>query len=634
MAQYDIENYSVARMWNEALLEAIRNDFARPTVHARNLFHTATVMYDAWAIYDSVAEPYLLGSMDCSFEGLPPINIDAPQAVNEAISYAAYRLLKHRFSNSVGAEESLVFFDALMEHLGYDLIDYPIVNEISVLSKPTDYLQSPASLGTYIGECMIARGLNDGSNEENAYVNQKYQPINPPLNPLVAGNPTLISPTRWQPLVLDNFVDQSGNSIVSGVPPFLGAEWWQVTPFALTANDLKILQRNGQDYWVYHDPGTPPYLTRNNTGELVEEYLWNFALVAAWASHLDPSDGVMIDISPRNLGNIHFDDLPKDVKDYRNFYNFSEGGDIGKGHNINPFTGLAYEANIVKRGDYTRVLAEFWADGPSSETPPGHWFSILNYVSDHDALVKRIGGTGAIVDDLEWDIKAYFLLGGTMHDAAVASWGIKGWYDYLRPISAIRAMADRGQSSDPNQANYSSSGIPLVPGLIELVSLGDPLAVTNPQHIGKVKLYTWRGPDYIRSPILDRAGVGWILAEQWWPYQRPNFVTPPFAGYISGHSTFSRAAAEVLSSFTGDRYFPGGIAEFLAPKGDFLVFEEGPSEDIVLQWATYQDASDQTSLSRIWGGIHPPIDDMPGRFVGVEIATDAFALAQQYFGGE
>ena len=102
-------------------------------------------------------------------------------------------------------------------------------------------------------------------------------------------------------------------------------------------------------------------------------------------------------------------------------------------------------------------------------------------------------------------------------------------------------------------------------------------------------------------------------------YQRPTFVTPPFAGYVSGHSTYSRAAAEVLTLLTGDEYFPGGVGEFKAPMNEFLVFEEGPSVDVTLQWATYRDASDQTSLSRIWGGIHPPADDIPGRKMGIEI---------------
>ena len=58
-----------------------------------------------------------------------------------------------------------------------------------------------------------------------------------------------------------------------------------------------------------------------------------------------------------------------------------------------------------------------------------------------------IGGSGPVVDRLEWDTKLYLALNGATHDSAIAAWGIKGWYDYLRPLSAIRAMADRGQSS-------------------------------------------------------------------------------------------------------------------------------------------------------------------------------------------
>ena len=128
-------------------------------------------------------------------------------------------------------------------------------------------------------------------------------------------------------------------------------------------------------------------------------------------------------------------------------------------------------------------------------------------------------------------------------------------------------------------------------------------------------------------------GVDWILAENWWPYQRPSFVTPPFAGYVSGHSTYSRAAAEVLTSITGDRFFPGGMSDFEIKANEFLKFESGPSVDMTLQWATYQDASDQCSLSRIWGGIHPPADDIPGRLIGIDIGKDAFEHAKSYFDG-
>jgi hypothetical protein len=152
------------------------------------------------------------------------------------------------------------------------------------------------------------------------------------------------------------------------------------------------------------------------------------------------------------------------------------------------------------------------------------------------------------------------------------------------------------------------------------------------QHIGKIAIHAWRGPDYIGNEMTDTAGVGWIRCEDWWPYQRPSFVTPPFAGYVSGHSVFSRAAAVLMSSITGDEFFPGGLGTFEAPRDEFLVFEDGPSVDITLQWAKYYDAADETSLSRIYGGIHPPADDIPGRIMGAQIGEDSWVKALQIFG--
>ncbi len=616
--------HSVARKWNEALLFAIRNDLARPTVHARNLFHVSTAMYDAWAAYDTIAKPVLLGNalgpFIFDFDGVE-IPEDVEAAREMAISYAAYRLLTYRFVFSPGGEESLAYFDSLFLELGYD-----------PFNTSTNYSTGdPAALGNYISAQFITFGKGDGSNENRDFANEYYETVNQPLRVANPGNPRISDLNRWQPLTLEVFIDQSGNVIPGSTPDFLSPEWGLVVPFALSPDDLTKYVRDSNEYWVYHDPGPPPYIQTEDGGGLSDEYKWGFSLVSVWSSQLDPSDSVMIDISPASLGNISLDQYPTTIEGLRDFYQLEAGGDLSQGHTMNPHTGAPYEPNMVLKGDYARVLAEFWADGPDSETPPGHWFTILNYVNDHPDLVRKYRGQGEELGILEWDIKSYLMMAGAMHDAAITAWGIKGWYDYIRPVSAIRAMADYGQSSDSTLSSYHPAGIPLIPGYIELVEVGDTLTDFSGEDLGKIKLYAWRGPDFIEDPDTSVAGVGWILAENWWPYQRPSFVTPNFAGYVSGHSTYSRAAAEILTKLTGDPFFPGGIGSFIAKKNEFLVFEDGPSEDVVLQWATYRDASDQTSLSRIWGGIHPPADDIPGRLIGIKIADGAFNTAESYF---
>jgi hypothetical protein len=612
---------SMARQWNELALGSIRKDFARPPVHARNLFHLSAVQWDAWAVYDPDACTYLLGQdlngFNCAFDGLQ-IPGDIQAARDTAIAYASYRLLRHRFANSPQAALVHQGYDVHMGLLGYD------INFTS-----TDYSNgSAAALGNYIAQCMIAYGLTDYSNEQNDYQNQYYQPVNPPMNVDVPGNTTIVDFNRWQPLTLALFIDQSGNLIPGETPQHLGPEWGNVFPFALKEEDKTMNYRDGNPYPVYHDPGTPPMLQMDGSGTS-DQFIWSFMTTAIWTGHLDPTDGVMWDISPATMGNRN--ELPQTFAEHPQFYDQLNGGTVNNGHPVNPKTGQPYAPNIVPRGDYARVLAEFWADGPDSETPPGHWFSIFNYVTDHPEQEHKFMGQGDPLDGLEWDVKGYLALGGALHDVAVTAWGIKGWYDYVRPISVIRGMASLGQSSNPSGPNYHPVGLPIIPDYIEQIQTGDPLAGPGNVNVGKMKIKSWRGHKVINNVDSEFAGVGWILAEEWEPYQRPSFVTPPFAGYISGHSTYSRAAAEVLTYFTGDAYFPGGLGEFHAPANEFLVFEDGPSVDVVLQWATYRDAADESSASRIWGSIHPPIDDIPGRLIGIKIAEDAFAKALTHY---
>ena len=235
---------------------------------------------------------------------------------------------------------------------------------------------------------------------------------------------------------------------------------------------------------------------------------------------------------------------------------------------------------------------------------------------------------------LEWDVKLYFALNGAVHDAAVVAWGVKARYDSVRPISIIRYMGGKGQSSDPDGPAYDPQGLPLVPGLVEVVTPGSSAPGERHEHlarhVGEIAVRAWRGNP--RDPASERSGVGWIRAVEWVPYQLPTFVTPAFAGYVSGHSTFSRAAAEVLTAFTGSRYFPGGIAESTVATGE-LRHEAGPSHDITLQWATYFDAADEAGISRLYGGIHVSPDDLQGRRLGATCGKAAWALARRYFEG-
>src|SRR6202158_5145114 len=285
---------------------------------------------------------------------------------------------------------------------------------------------------------------------------------------------------------------------------------------------------------------------------------------------------------------------------------------------------------MARQGDFYRAIAEFWADGPASETPPGHWNVLANAVSDQLAPNFRVGGSGPVVDRLQWDVKTYLALNGAVHDAAIAAWGLKGRYDGIRPISMIRYMASLGQSSDPSRAAYNTEGLPLVPGLIELITtdqtvVGGPMAALA-GHEGEVAVLAWKGNP--ADPRTQTSPVTWILGTAWVPYQSPTFVTPSFQGYISGHSTFSRAAAEVLAAITGSEFFPGGLSQWTVKAGSFK-FEGGPSADVILEWATYYDAADQAGQSRLYGGIHVQVDDFTGRIVGSTRGKDAWALARR-----
>ncbi len=575
---------SIARRWNEALLWAIRRDIPMPVVHARNLFHASAAMWDAWAAYDPTADGVFLRERHAA--------TDLDAARREALSYAAYGVLRARYAASLanGADVSQACFRALMERLGYDP---------DALSTEGS---SPRAVGNRAAAAALSGSIDDGANERNRYADTTmWRARNPPL---VFDQPGVgegfMHPEEWQPLVLAEAVTQNGIPLGAGVQGYIGPQWDRVTPFALTRTNP------GEPYL---DPGPPPGFDAR-MGDWVAEVLRRSAA-------LDPRLPARIDISPGAFGNNPV------------------GTDDGRGHPRNPVTGQPYAPQQVLLGDFGRVMAEYWADGPKSETPPGHWNKIANDVSDHPMFVRRINGVGDALDPLAWDVRVYLALNGAMHDAAIVAWGIKRRFLASRPITLIRYMAGLGQRSDRAGPGFHADGLPLIPGVIELITRESSAPGQRHAHlsryVGQVAVLTWRGEPGDRRGELG--GVAWMRGVEWIPFQLRTFVTPAFPGFISGHSTYSRAGAEVLASLTGSEYFPGGLAEFVAREGAYLSFERGPSAEVRLQWATYYDAADQAGQSRLWGGIHIPPDDFVGRRLGREVGLRVLAKARGFFDG-
>lgn len=575
---------SVARAWNEANLDAVRRDFPSPTVHARNLWHTSAAMWDAWAAYDDEAVGYFVDEQATAD--------DVVEARQTAISYAAYRVLSHRYADTSGSEESLARFDEIMADLCLDPDD------------DTTEGGGPVALGNRIAQRIIEFGLTDGSLEAEDYVDDSYESLNPPLDPRLPGV-EMDDPNHWQPLDLDQAIGQNGVPLEDGVQAYVGSQWGQVASFALPDPGVDALPI---------DPGPPPRLGDPATDQAFKD---EAVEVLALSAALDPRQADTIDISPASQGDN------------------TVGTNDGDGYPQNPSTGEPYAPNPANEADFARVLAEFWADGPSSETPPGHWNALANYVADQPDAPDRIGGEGEPVDRLEWDVKMYFALNGALHDAAVAAWGVKRFYDSARPVSIVRFLGQSGQSSDPTDtATYSAEGLPLVPGLVEVATAatvaGGGRHESADARPGEIVVRTWTGDPTATGEGLG--GVDWIRAVTWVPYQLPTFVTPSFPGYVSGHSTFSRAGAEVLTELTDDPYFPGGLGEVTVAAGD-LEAEVGPTAPVTLQWATYADAADQAGISRLYGGIHVRADDLAGRVMGRDIGREAVAAALGYFDG-
>ena len=580
----DIEpDGTIARRWMELLFDSIRRDIPHPPVHARNLHHISVAMFDAWAAYDDVADGVVYTDRHSAD--------DVSAAREVAISYAALRVMQHRYAMAIGAETSLDCYASFMGVLGLDPDDTHTNGD------------DPVAVGNRIGQRVIDRFVDDGANEAEGYADTTgWEPTNSVMVVDINGT-NVEQPDVWQQLNLGTAETQNGIVLDNAVQPYIGPQWREVEPFAIEKD---------AETGLYSDPGEGyPRVDDPRMGEWVVEVIRS-------TSELDVDDGVRIDIGPGSRGNNTL------------------GTNDGSGYPENPVTGQPYARNEVPRGDFTRVVAEIWADGPKSTTPPGHWMGLANEVTAELGPNQRVPfGEGDPVGALEWDLGFYLAVSGAVHDAAISAWELKRDSLGPRPITLIRWMAAQGQRTDSSLPSYSPDGLPLVDGLIELITEESSAPGERHHHlrwhVGEVAVWSWPGEPGDRD--AEYTPLRWMRATDWIPYQRRTFVTPAFPGFTSGHSTFSRAAAEAMAAYTGSPWFPGGLHTFTAPASDTLVFEAGPSETVTLQWASYFDAADEAGQSRLWGGIHIWPDDEIGRINGSRVGISVAAKARSHIDG-
>ncbi len=395
---------------------------------------------------------------------------------------------------------------------------------------------SPAGFGKSVAEQVLASRADDGSNSANNFADvtsstypSLYQPANsadPTANNAVGG--PNFSTGRWTPLRVPNgtVLDLNGFPFADPLQPSSFADQRYLTPHWGAVRTFAVTDVAALRPVPPPQPGSSQAYTDGLGNTSTEDQ--------AFVSQLDEIVNINRDLNDRQ-----------------------------------------------------KSIAEYWADGPQSDTPPGHWNEFAQDLAFRDR------------HNLDQDAKLFFALNGGLLDSSICCWEAKRFYDYIRPVSAI-------------QHRFFNQTI-----------LG------------------WAGPGLGTRPILGR---------DWRPFQRLTFVTPAFAEYTSGHSTFSACGAQVLSRLTGrnqlfsntvvlpwDRNRDGQgdlLGEFRVRPGSLTTEPGLPASEVVLRWDTLQDAANEAGMSRRFGGIHFQDGDLRGRQAGRIVGDAAVDRAQRLFNGQ
>lgn len=452
---------TVVSDWNAAALAEVRLSRALrngPPIVARALAIAHTCMYDAWAAYDDVA----VGTTDTagSRRRRAEERTDANKA--EAISFAAYRCLGNLYPDGSllpPLAQPSVRLQAMLEHLGYRVDEACTTDDECRAADPT----TAAGIGSLAAQAVIDARRHDGSNQYGDLPPAPCPVFTPWPHPCAAAvyGQTSTSPGR---------TGAYAEYLADGYTPYV-----PVNPLMGYCNALvEVCERQDvadPNHWqpLIFSNGQACLDSRAGTEETcpgIQSFIaphWGrvtpFALSSA-----SQFDDVAIIPSPDYLKNSgRYQD---DVSDMIRFSRILD----------------------TRR----KLIVEYWADGPSSELPPGHWGLFAQFVSERDAHT------------IDQDVKMFFAMHNASFDAGIVAWHIKRKYNGVRPITAVR-YAKQGQT-----------------------------------------ITAWGGPG---RPV-ER-----IPGEKWSPYNPGTNLTPAFPGYFSGHSVFSRSSATVLALFTGDDRF-------------------------------------------------------------------------------
>ena len=548
---------SVVSDWNAAALAEVRVSKSLrngPPIVARALAIAHTCMYDAWAAYDATA----VGTTDTAGSRRRSEDQRTDENKAKAISFAAYRCLRNLYPDGSPSpplaqpSERLV---AMLVSLGYDPAEACIDDEACRVADPA----TAAGMGNITAQAVIDARRNDGSNQ---YGDLPPVPCPMSLPPMATPWPQPCAAAMYgQTSVNPDRTGAYSDYMVDGYTPYvpLNPLMGYCNPLVAVCERQDIVDTNHWQPLIYNNGQSCLDL-----GMGTEETCPGIQVFVAphWQR-----------VTPFALTSAsQFDDVltipPPDF--LRNSGGYQS--------NVNDM--IQFSRSL---GFQQKLIVEYWADGPASELPPGHWGIFAQFVSRRDNHT------------IDQDAKMFFAMHNASFDAGIVAWHIKRMYNGVRPITAVR-FAKRGQT-----------------------------------------INAWGGPG---RPVEQ------IRGEKWSPYNPGSNLTPPFPGYFSGHSVFSRSSATVLSLFTGSDAF--GYSTVLGPCFGKVELLLGPpecnsalpqtwggarTEPVTFSYATFSDAADEAGMSRLYGGIHFVDDNETAQYVGYLIGVQAWSKALTFFDG-